>query len=107
MPTDRRHPIYRRSPELVLAVLGLVYEADEPIPWLDLLGQLTTDRYPWKTVENTLYDLIAFGALHRIGKPGLTRTPDTRALKATPLGRAWLDRDLLDLPHHNNTEEHT
>lgn len=92
-----RHPLDRRSPELIAAILGLVYEADDPIPWLELLGQLSTTATPWKTVENTIYDLVAFGALHKIGRPGHTRTPDTRALKPTPLGRAWLDRTLLDL----------
>lgn len=99
-------PLARRSPELILAVLGHVYEADDPVPWLDLVGQFSSDRWPWKTVENTLYDLVAFGALHRIGKPGHTRQPDTRALRPTRLGRAWLERELLDLPQlHDDPED--
>lgn len=98
---DERHPlgpISHRTPELVLALLGHVYEADNPVPWIDLVGQYSSDRWPWKTVENYLYDLVAFGALHRVGKPGHTRTPDTRALRPTPLGRAWLDQHTLPLP---------
>lgn len=98
-------PIARRAPELVLAVLGHVYEAEEPVPWLDLVGEYSSDRWPWKTVENTLYDLVAFGALHRVGKPGHTRLPDTRALRPTGLGRAWLERELLPLPGAHDAED--
>jgi hypothetical protein len=98
-------PISRRAPELVLAVLGHVYEAEEPVPWLEVVGQFSSDRWPWKTVENTLYDLVAFGALHRIGKPGHTRQPDTRALRPTFLGRAWLDQDLPGLPGSTDHDE--
>ena len=105
MTDHTRSPLYRRSPELVSALLGHVYETEDPVPWLDLVGQYSSDRWPWKTVENTLYDLVAFGALHRVGKPGHARTPDTRALKPTALGRAWLERDLLPLPGAHNPEE--
>jgi len=97
MSDHRRSPLFRRSPELVSALLGHVYESEEAVPWLDLVGEFSSDRWPWKTVENTLYDLVAFGALHRVGKPGHARLPDTRALKPTALGRAWLERELLDL----------
>lgn len=98
MTDHTRSPLYRRSPELVSALLGHVYETEDPVPWLDLVGQYSSDRWPWKTVENTLYDLVAFGAFHRVGKPGHARTPDTRAVKPTPLGRAWLDQHTLPLP---------
>lgn len=94
MPT----PLYRRSPDLIAALLDAVYDDPEPIPWTDLVHAYTTTDLPRKTIENTLYDLIAFGALHRIGKPGTRRTPDTRALRQTPLGRAWLDGELLPPP---------
>jgi len=87
-----------RSPELCASVLGIVYEDEDPVPWSTLVELLSSDRHPWKTVENTLYDLVALGALHRIGQAGTKRRADTRALKPTPLGRAWLDRELLPLP---------
>ena len=89
-----------RDRDLVLSVLDYVYEADEPIPWDELLSVfgLEQDRKV-KTVENALYELVAFGALHRIGKPATRRTSkDSRALKPTALGRAWRDRELLPLP---------
>ena len=64
-----------------------------------LAGRFSEEgAYPMKTVENVLYELVGLGALHRVGKPGHTRVPDTRALKTTALGRAWLARDLLPLP---------
>ena len=47
---DERHPlgpISHRTPELVLALLGHVYEADNPVPWIDLVGQYSSDRWPW------------------------------------------------------------
>lgn len=91
-------PIRFRSARLVVGILGYVYDADEPIPWLELVDAFADGDHPWKTVENTIYDLVSFGALHRIGKPGDRRHPDSRALKATPLGRAWLAAELLPRP---------
>lgn len=102
--TGQRHPLYRRSAELVTAILGHVLDAEEPVPWLELVPTFTSDRHEWKTVENVLYDLVAFGALHKVSKPGAGRIPDTRALRPTPLGRAWLERTLLPLPT-DRTEE--
>lgn len=93
MPTE---PLRFRSPALVAAVLGLVYDSDEPVPWNEAVEKLTADGRPWKTVENTIYELVAFGAIHRIGKAD--RRGDTRALKPTPLGRAWLEREILPIP---------
>lgn len=86
--------VYARSPELIAAILGYLADADQAAPWNEVLDTFTGgDReIPWKTLENVLYELIAFGAVHRIGKAGRT---DTRALKITPLGRAWLDRETL------------
>lgn len=86
-----------RSPELVAEILGRVYDSDDPVPWDEIVAELG-ERVAWKTVENTLYELVQFGALHRIGKPADRRRRDTRALKPTPLGRAWLDREILELP---------
>lgn len=94
-------PLRFRSPELVVEILGLVYdraEEEPPIGWIELVVGLS-DSNQWKTVENTIYELVAFGALHRIGRPAQGRRGiDTRALKPTALGRAWLDRELLELP---------
>lgn len=87
-----------RSPELVVAIVGYVYDADGPVPWNELLEVFTENGRPWKTIEGTLYDLVSFGALTRIGKPAQRSKPDSRALKPTTLGRAWLDRELLPLP---------
>lgn len=95
--TDPEKALRFRSPTLVLELLAYVYDADEPIPWNELASVfgLEQDR-PTKTVEGALYELVAFGALHRVGK--ISRSGDTRALKPTPLGRAWLDRELLPQP---------
>lgn len=83
----------------MLAILDHVYESDEPVPWRELLNEHSTSgRWSWRTVEGTVYDLVAFGALHRIGRPGTRTTPDTRALRPTPLGRAWLEQRLEALP---------
>ena len=87
-----------RSPELVISIVGYFVETDEPIPWLEALEVFVDDEHPWKTVENLFYELVAFGALHRTGKPKGKGRTDSRALRATPLGRAWLERDLLELP---------
>jgi len=94
-----RDPLRRRPAELVTAILATVYEADDPVPWLEVIYSDLSNRWPSKTVENTIYELVAFGALHRIGQPGTSRKPDTRALKPTTLGRSWLERELHPLPY--------
>lgn len=105
--TDTPHPLgplHWRPPDLVTGLLGYVYESEEPVPWLELAGRFAEEgAYPMKTIENVLYELVALGALHRIGKPGYARVPDSRALRPTALGRAWLDGELLPLP--GTTEE--
>jgi len=88
----------RRDPLLLVTILGHVYESPDPVPWAELVETYTDDQHPWKTTENLLYDLVSYGALHRIGKPSGKGRRDTRALKATDLGRAWLARELLPLP---------
>lgn len=95
---DRGRALRFRNRELVVAIVGYVYDADGPVPWNEILEVFSEDGRPWKTIENTLYDLLTFGALHRIGKPAQRSKPDSRALKPTVLGRAWLDRELLPLP---------
>lgn len=91
-------PFRFRNPELVVSILGYVYDADDPVPWNEILDLYTDDGRPWKTVENVLYELVTFGALHRVGKPAERNRPDSRALKPTTLGRAWLERELVPLP---------
>lgn len=103
--TEERDPLRYRSPTLVLAVLGHIYDSDEPVPWTEIVEHHTDDAHTWRTVEGTLYDLVAFGAIHRIGKPGAGRNPDTRALKPTPLGRAWLYQEIQPLPGHHDPEQ--
>lgn len=88
MPRD---PLSYRNPTLTIAILGIIYDTDPdtPVGWLEIVDLLCPPHEP-KTITGTLYDLIAYGAIHRIGNPGTTRKPDTRALRPTPLGRAWL-----------------
>lgn len=100
----KEHPIRYRPAELVAAILGTIYDSDDPYPWLELVHDLSDAGYPTKTVENVLYELDSFGAIHRIGKPADRRRPDTRALRPTPLGRAWLDQQLLPLHHHERPD---
>lgn len=86
--------LYARSPQLVAAILGYLADTDTATPWNETLDTFTGADHPWKTIENILYELIAFGAVHRVGRAG---RQDTRALKLTPLGQAWLDRTILPL----------
>lgn len=92
-----RDPLTYRNPELLHSLLAIIYDTDQ-IAWTDLLDLYTTTEHPWRTIEATLYDLIAYGAVHRIGQPATRNRPDTRALKPTPLGRAWLNQELLPPP---------
>jgi hypothetical protein len=98
MSSASSDPLGYRAPALVLGVLDYVYASATGVAWDEVVDLFSSGGTPWRTVEATLYDLVAYGALHRIGRPGTRRRPDTRALRATPLGRAWLDRDLLALP---------
>lgn len=91
-------PLARRPVELVTGLLHYVYDSAEPVPWLELAGRFSEESaHRMKTVENVLYELVALGALHKVGKPGYARVPDSRALRPTALGRAWLERELLPL----------
>lgn len=92
--TDQPHPIYRRHPTLVAAILDHVTEAEHPVPWLELVDRHTDRRYGWKTIENVLYELIGFGALHKLGDSRRGQ-PDRRALRPTALGQAWINQELL------------
>lgn len=90
-----RDPFKVRSVELLGALLVAVYESPEgALPWLQLVD-LCADRWPWKTVENAIYDLVAYGALHKVGKPaGRSSRPEGRVLRGTVLGAAWLRDEL-------------
>jgi hypothetical protein len=103
-----RDPLRRRDPELVRAILDAVYvdntDSDpEPTPWNDLVEAFTSPAHHWRTVENVLYELVAVGALHRVGKPSARGRPDTRALLPTLLGRAWLAGELHPTPTTDRT----
>lgn len=91
-------PLSFRSAELIGAILDAIYDDPEPIPWTDLVHNLTAPELPARTIEATLYDLIAYGAIARIGKPATRRTDDTRALRQTRLGEAWWTGSALP-PH--------
>lgn len=91
-----RDPLRFRNPTIVVAVLGYVYDAEEPVPWEELVATFASAEHQWKTVENVIYELVAFGALHRTG--AVRRGQDDRALRPTLLGRSWLDRELVELP---------
>lgn len=95
-------PVRFRPAELVYGILDYIRDvelADQPAPeWNEIVEHFTSAAIEWKTVENTMFDLIQFGALHRIGKPPAgRRIRDSRALKTTDLGRAWIDQELEPL----------
>jgi hypothetical protein len=90
-PPWMRGALRFRSVPLVLGILDYVYSADEPVVWDELVELFSSEGLSYRTVENTIYDLIAFGALHRVGKASTRRGgADTRTVRPTPLGRAWL-----------------
>jgi hypothetical protein len=72
--------------------------------WGELVEQFSGEKHTYKTVENRINELVRFGALHRVGQYK-SRRVDTRALRPTPLGRAWLDRSVLPLPTDPPTDE--
>jgi len=94
-----------RSPHLVLAILTAVYDSPTPYPYLELVDDLRVEGTSYKTVDNTIAELVAFGALHKVGKPGDRNRPETRALQPTNLGKAWLERQLLPLPGAADTDD--
>lgn len=100
-------PLRFRAPELLTAILDTIYEDEDadPVPWTDLVHNLTSTTHQARTIEATLYDLIAAGAIHRIGKAPTRRQDDTRALKQTTLGAAWYLG--TDLPPHPTERTNT
>lgn len=96
--------IRHRNPALLLGLLGYLEEVGpDPVPWNELV-EVHSGRYRWKTVENALYDLEKFGATSRSGRPGRRSAPDTRAVRLTPLGLAWLRQTVLPLPGSHDDE---
>jgi hypothetical protein len=85
-----KHPLGYRSQRVVALLFSEVADAVEPVLWREA-GTSVAGMVPRKTVENVLYEMISFGLIYRLGKPADGRRPDTRALKATALGRAWFD----------------
>lgn len=90
------HPLYRRDRYLVAEVLEHIARHEDGAGWADLLEEHSSPATNRRTVENTLYDLVSFGAIARHGRPGSRGKPDTRSARMTTLGRAWLFG--LDLP---------
>lgn len=87
-----------RNPALVLALLHAIHDDPDPVPWAALVEAFAHGIYSRRTIENTLYDLAAYGAIQRIGNPAHGRQPDNRALRPTELGRAWLEQRIPPLP---------
>ena len=84
-----RDPLARRSPQLIAALLDAINDDPEPIPWTDLVNAFTGGKYAPRTIEATIHDLVAYGAIHRTGTAATRHRPDTRNLRPTPLGHAW------------------
>lgn len=84
------HPLGYRSQRLVGLLFSEIADAESPVLWSEV-GVSVAGIAPRKTVENVLYEMISFGLVYRMGKPADGRRADTRALKATALGRAWFD----------------
>lgn len=88
---EEEHSLAYRNSALVRGVLEYLLEAGKT-GWLEVVDTFTSERFAVKTVENTLYDLTAFGAIRRHGRPaGRGQHGDTRALELTGLGRYWLE----------------
>lgn len=87
--------LYFRNPRLCTYILGYLEAGDEPVRWDEIVEHFGAADFPWKTVESRLYDLIAFGAVHKIGG---TRPSQPRAVKITPLGRAWFEQETILAP---------
>lgn len=89
----KKRPIDYRDHRLVIALLGVLYEAQEDLTYREL-ETLFADT-PWNptTITKTVTDLVAFGAVRSV-RPfrASNRTPSK--LRITLLGRAWVDRRL-------------
>lgn len=84
-----RGEVWRRSRYLVAHVLGEVWEEPVPLPELVesasvLLDEKGRPKWSAKTVENTVRDLAAFGAVEK------SRRGRDVMVVATVLGKAWV-----------------
>lgn len=90
MPRD---PLSYRNPALVIAVAGYIADTgDERASWHELVDTFHDTDYEARTIEAVIWDLIAYGAVQRLGQPGTVHKPDTRQLRLTTLGRHWLEQ---------------
>lgn len=85
-----KRPIDYRPHRLVFAIASALYEADGNVPAREL--ERSFPAHPTATVKNTIADLVNFGAVRRV-----TPLRGDPAYRLTPLGRAWLDRELEPL----------
>lgn len=97
-PTYIKQPaIYYRNPKIVGKAMAIVEASDDPVPSEFLLGLLGAefDTSDAQTLLKIVSELVAHGAIHKTGKylPGR----DTRSYRITPLGRAWMDQEILPL----------
>lgn len=91
--TSDRKPLDFRDPALIVDVMSYLIDAgDDPIPVREL--EEVFDAVPAKTLEGTVYDLRRFGAIYKAN----ARKGSPATLRATELGRAWLDRRALPRP---------
>lgn len=83
-----------RPPDLVTAILGLVFDEDNPahtIPEAELLELLSAGAWKTDTVRRTVRELVDFGALRRVAPAVGDKTPKFRV---STLGRAWINQEV-------------
>lgn len=86
-----KRPIDYRSTELLLGILGAVYDDEDPTLSVleDALVAELAAAHNVATVRRAIRELIDFGALRR-----LTPLREEPRLRMTALGHAWVDRRL-------------
>lgn len=85
-----KRPIDYRPPDLVVAILNLALDDDDPghtIPEAELLDLLASGDWKPDTVRRTIRELVDFGALRRLTPPR-----EEPRIRLSVLGRAWVDR---------------
>jgi hypothetical protein len=89
-----KRPIDFRPPDLVTAILGLVFDDDDPahtIPEAELLELLDTGAWKTDTIRRTIRELVDFGALRRVAP---TVGDKTTRFRVSTLGRAWINQEV-------------
>lgn len=81
----------------MLSIVGLLADAAGPLEEEQIADLLHSRE--WSTVERVLRELVAFGAVHSIGARG------ERSFEITPLGRAWIDREVGPWPWNDDDVE--